>query len=65
MTIKGRNETVIFEDRTKNFRNTRDIEMDELFMVDARRSDLKVSRIVRNFTTELTKTKIFYAEKWR
>lgn len=42
-SLKGRTETVVCESRTKNFRNTRDIEMDEHFVIDAKKTDLKVS----------------------
>lgn len=44
-TLKGRSETVICENCTRNYRNTRDIEIDEHFIVDAKKNDLNVSKI--------------------
>ncbi|XP_065219572.1 synaptotagmin-1-like [Planococcus citri] len=40
-TIKGKTENKVYEYRTRNFRNTRDIEMEEHFVVEAKKNDIK------------------------
>ncbi len=58
--LKGRTETVIYESRTRNFRNTRDIEVDEHFVADAKQNDLKVGNLA--ISKEFPIPKLFFIQ---
>lgn len=41
-TLKGKVESEVYEYKTRTFRNTRDVEMEEHFVVEAKKNDVKV-----------------------
>lgn len=45
--IRGRTDNVIYENRTRNFRNTRAIDVNEHFILDTKKNDWKVSELLQ------------------